>query len=184
MPLTPELEDAIRRAHEATSRYGRHPRKEALKRGHELDEWLDTLRNDPVAFEAWFSPIRDRANQLNQDTRVKAEVEKKKAAEANERAEKLLQEVLSPAQRAELQRKNYFHVRANGRRFRITRGWAGNVLEVDARSRLRYRFCAHPNQHVPAPDVMLAQKLVLESEPERFFSVANKSQVRRLRRAS
>jgi hypothetical protein len=34
-------------------------------------------------------------------------------------------------------------------------------------------YCAAPNIPVPIPDLMLAQKLLLEHDPGRFFQVAN-----------
>lgn len=89
------------------------------------------------------------------------------------RAEGLLRNALSPFQRKELDRRGYFHVCVGTRRFRITRGRSGNVLEVDVRSRVLRSFCAHPIEEVPDADTMLSQKLLLDHQPEDFFRIAN-----------
>lgn len=179
MPLTPEIEAAIRAAHEATLNYQRLKKREREARWHETNEWIESLRNDPAAFNAWYEPILRSTRERTSAEKARTAEEQRLRDEAHARAEKLLLELLTPQQKVELQRRNYFHVRVGATRYRITRGVAGNVLEVDNRSRIRFRFCAHPNENVPVPDVMLAQKLLIETEPERFFSLANRRQGRR-----
>lgn len=85
------------------------------------------------------------------------------------RAKRLLLRMLSPTQRDELARYGYFTVRvANRGSFRILPGTMFNVF--DPRSGLCY--CAGPEGLVPLADWMLAQKLILENDPEQFFRVA------------
>lgn len=85
------------------------------------------------------------------------------------RARQLLLRVLSPAQRREFERYGYFTVHAAGwGRFHVMPRTTFNV--VDAQTGICY--CAGPEGVVPLSDMMLAQKLVLEHDPARFFGVA------------
>ena len=90
------------------------------------------------------------------------------AAEA--RATQLLIRVLDPTQRQEYLRYGYFTVDAPGwGRFQILSRSVFNVLSMET----GLAYCAAPNIPVPIPDLMLAQKLLLEHDPGRFFQVAN-----------
>lgn len=93
---------------------------------------------------------------------------------ANGKAEVLLRKVLVPAQRAELEEHGYFHVWGkDGHKYRITRGWSHNVHRVCPETgKLKESFCIHPSIQTPVQDNMLAQKLLLEGDPERFFKTA------------
>jgi hypothetical protein len=181
MPLTAEIEEKVRHAAEHAMNFQRLQGEARARRWHEIDQWLDDLRNDEDRFNAWYNPIREACKKLNDPEQAERA---RQRDEANARAEKLLMETLSPTQRAELTKKGYFHVRVGAKRFRITRGTAGNVLEVDAKSRVVRKFCAHPATHVPVADVMLAQKLCIEANPKKFFKIANQHPVRRYRRAA
>ena len=99
---------------------------------------------------------------------------------AEKRAEKLLQETLSPQQREELAAKGFFTLRTiaksgEERIYRIRRGRSRNVEQVDASGRRLKTLCAHPQAMVPDADTMLAQKLMLEAEEEEFLRIANHS---------
>lgn len=104
---------------------------------------------------------------------------------ANSRAEDLLREHLTERQKQDLGEKNYFDVcsvnfRAGTRRYyRIHRGRAGNVQELDGpQGRAIKKFCCHPLEHVPDADTMLAQKLMLEMSEELFLKTANITDLR------
>lgn len=85
------------------------------------------------------------------------------------RARQLLLRVLNPAQRKEFERYGYFTVHASGwGRFHVMPRTTFNV--VDTQTGICY--CAGPEGVVPLSDMMLAQKLVLEHDPARFFGVA------------
>jgi hypothetical protein len=104
-------------------------------------------------------------------------------AAAAARAEILLTESLTAAQAAELQQTNAFHlttIAADGtrRRYRIRRGRAGNVDQLDDAGRVLKRLCIHPTLAVPDADTMLAQKLLLETDEATFLRVANHTLVR------
>jgi hypothetical protein len=95
--------------------------------------------------------------------------------EAIEKARKLLLACLSDEQRIQFEATGYFEVvAASGTRYRITRGWGGNVLTV-VNGYLRDRFCIHPAHYVPEEDNMLAQKLLLEVDEPTFLRTANRS---------
>jgi len=93
---------------------------------------------------------------------------------ADERAERLLLSSLTPEQRDDYKRRACFYLYTkSGKRYRIERGWSGNVHLVDDTGKPLHRYCAHPAIHVPEPDNMLAQKLMLETDEPAFLRVAN-----------
>jgi len=94
--------------------------------------------------------------------------EARTAAEA--RARELLLRMLSSAQRKAFQSYGYFAVEVAKRgTFLILPSTLFNVLHVaTGRS-----YCAVPRGETPLADLMLAQKLLLEHDPEQFFRVAN-----------
>jgi hypothetical protein len=129
------------------------------------------------------SPEQVRASQERQQqhqehqARVQAE-----RSLAEKRAEKLLQEQLTEAQRAELSSNGFFTLRTfaksgEERIYRIRRGRSRNVEQVDASGRRVKTLCAHPAALVPDADTMLAQKLMLEGpdSQEEFLRIANHS---------
>ena len=88
---------------------------------------------------------------------------------ADLRASRLLLRVLTPEQRKQLVRRGYFTVQVRGRGIlRIMPNTTFNVVDTKTGA----RYCAGPEGVVPLADWMLAQKLVLENDPERFFRVA------------
>ena len=90
------------------------------------------------------------------------------AAEA--RARSLLLRMLTPRQQEEFARTGYFTVEPTGRgRFVILPNAMFNVLEMVTGD----CYCAVTATGVPIADLMLAQKLLLETDPDQFFRVAN-----------
>jgi len=92
------------------------------------------------------------------------------AAEAKARV--LLDRALTPEQRRDLAAKHYFDVKAKRFTYRIREGHSGNVEALDASGRVISRFCAHPLSRVPVYDVMLAQKLWIETDENMFLNKA------------
>ncbi|MDA9450779.1 MULTISPECIES: hypothetical protein [unclassified Bradyrhizobium] len=92
------------------------------------------------------------------------------------RALRLLRSWLSPQQRLEFERKGYFDVVGcdTGKRYRIRRGTSGNVNEIDEYGRLGTGWCFVPLGSLVEGDVMLAQKVALETDEERALSIANR----------
>ncbi|WP_376707321.1 hypothetical protein [Bradyrhizobium vignae] len=91
------------------------------------------------------------------------------------RALRLLRSWLSPQQRSEFDRKGHFDVVGcdTGKRYRIQRGTCANVHEIDQYGRLGTGWCFVPLGGLVEGDVMLAQKIALETDEERALSVAN-----------
>jgi hypothetical protein len=96
-------------------------------------------------------------------------VEARTAAEV--RASELLLRMLSPVQRDDFRLHGYFAVQVARRgKFWILPSPMFNVLHADTGN----CYCAAPRAEVPLSDLMLAQKLLLENNPEAFFAVANR----------
>jgi hypothetical protein len=91
------------------------------------------------------------------------------------RALRLLRSWLSPQQRADFDRKGYFDVVGcdTGKRYRIRRGTSANVNEIDEYGRLGTGRCFVPLGGLAQGDVMLAQKIALETDENRALSIAN-----------
>jgi hypothetical protein len=95
---------------------------------------------------------------------------------AEARGLRLLREWLSPLQREQFDVKGNFEVIGSdtGRRYRVYYGKAMNVHELDKSGRLRKGWCFVPHGPLVAGDVMLAQKIALETFEGRALSVARR----------
>ena len=90
---------------------------------------------------------------------------------AEVRARQLLVRLLTPQQREDFKLHGYFAVQVARRgKFWILPSSIFNVLNAETGA----CYCAAPRAEVPLSDLMLAQKLLLENDPEAFFSVANR----------
>ena len=91
---------------------------------------------------------------------------------AYERSLTLLMRCLSPTQRAEFKRSRAFTVRGKGgQQYRVTHGTTANIELLTRSGRIAQRLCAGP-VGIPTPAVMLAQKLMLESQEAEFLRIA------------
>ena len=92
------------------------------------------------------------------------------------RSLRLLRQRLSPPQRAQFAEKGYFEVVGGdtGKRYRIYAGAATNVCEVDENGRPTLGLCFLPMGDLPIGDVMLSQKIALESSESRALGVARR----------
>ncbi len=155
---------------------------------------INTAINDSIiaaidrAIDEQVATIRARSEQERQEQRrrqeeddrrrreAEAERQRRQVAErqaADEKAEVLLARSLTEQQREDLRTKDYFLVRMKEETYKIKRGFAGNVKLLDAEGREVKSFCIHPTERVPDADAMLAQKLMLETDIERFHKIAN-----------
>jgi hypothetical protein len=104
-----------------------------------------------------------------------------KAAEEtrNERGMTLLREWLSLEQKAQLDTFGHFDVIGcdTGTRYRIRRGMATNVYELDAAGQPIMGWCFVPSGPLVAGDVMLAQKIALETNERNALAIANRFSV-------
>jgi len=92
------------------------------------------------------------------------------------RSLRLLREWLSPVERAQFAKSGYFEVIGGetGKQYRIYPGIMANVCELDDKGRpgcgLRFRTLGE----LPIGDVMLAQKIALESRESSALAVARR----------
>jgi hypothetical protein len=88
---------------------------------------------------------------------------------------RLLRSWLTAEQRAQFDASRYFDVVGcdSGRRYRIHYGTMTNVHEMNAAGRAKIGWCFMPAGNLVAGDVMLAQKVALETNEFRALAVAN-----------
>jgi hypothetical protein len=93
------------------------------------------------------------------------------------RAETLLKEWLSPEQRGCYERFRYFDVVGSdtGTRYRIHHGTQTNIEELSHTGHHVCKWCFVPEGDLVAGDVMLAQKIALETNERGALSVAHHS---------
>ena len=102
------------------------------------------------------------------------------------RGRRLLREWLSPDQRAQFDDKDYFEVVGcdSRRRYRIynrmTNRNVTNVYEIDDAGRPKVAWCFLPTGRLVAADIMLAQKIALETNEHNALAVANAFPPRKL----
>jgi hypothetical protein len=93
-----------------------------------------------------------------------------------QRGVKLLREWLSQEQLAQYDSQGYyFEVIGchSGKRYRICYGNGANVIELDDAAQPKTGWCFVPRCHLVAGDVMLAQKIALETDERSALAVAN-----------
>lgn len=118
------------------------------------------------------SAAERRASEEKRIAKRKRERHFKRMAEL--RAERLLLEHLSPAQRAEYRADGEFTVLASGgRRYLIRKGRQHNVFELDDEGVRVKELCGHVSERVPDADNILAQKLWLETAEDEFVAKCN-----------
>jgi hypothetical protein len=91
------------------------------------------------------------------------------------RAKRLLREWLSAHQNEQLDRLGYFEVVGSmtGTRYRIARGITANILELNDHGEPIRGLCFAPAGGLEEGDVMLAQKIALETCEAHACAVAN-----------
>lgn len=95
---------------------------------------------------------------------------RKKEKQAFMRSRALLHQLLTREQRWSLRASGSFIVRGqDGREYEVRKD--GVLLIVEGKPTVSY--CIHPKERLPIYDVMLAQKLLLESNVEHFLATAN-----------
>ncbi|WP_407179194.1 hypothetical protein [Bradyrhizobium sp. STM 3562] len=88
----------------------------------------------------------------------------------------LLRQWLTPAQRTQFEEQGYFDVVgcATRRRYRVQYGSVANVREIDLEGRFGPFLCFAPEGYLVPGDVMLAQKIALETDEVATLAVANR----------
>ena len=98
--------------------------------------------------------------------------------EAWMKAESLLFTILKPEQVKQYTDHGYFETEVDDRIYRIKKGRSGNVFLVKDGKEVA-RYCAHPAEWTPDPDVMISQLLMLKTNEKRFLQTANRTQLLR-----
>jgi hypothetical protein len=96
------------------------------------------------------------------------------------RGRKLLREWLSSEQLAQYDAHDYFEVSGcyTGKRYRINHGVGMNIYELDQAGRPHAGWCFVPSADLVAGDVMLAQKIALETDEVGALAVAKNFTIR------
>jgi hypothetical protein len=114
-----------------------------------------------------FAAVEASADTAPADNRVRP-------ADPKQRASALLKAWLSPEQLAQFEREACFDVMGSktGKRYRIHLGRLQNVYELNRKGRPVRGWCFTPLLYLPIGDVMLAQKIALETDEEATMKVA------------
>lgn len=88
----------------------------------------------------------------------------------------LLDDWMTPEQREQFAATCSFEVKGShtGRRYRIRYGTASNVCELDDEGRPVVGWCFVPEGSLTAGDVMLAQKIAIETDEPATLAVARR----------
>ena len=118
----------------------------------------------------WRSVTAGARNVLTLHVRYRAMMDAREARGIN-----LLREWLSPMQRAQFDATKYFDVVGcdTGRRYRIHYGRVTNVHQIDEAGQPVTGWCFVPSGSLVAGDVMLVQKIALETNEQTTLAVAN-----------
>jgi hypothetical protein len=116
----------------------------------------------------------DRAREVQARRVRQRELRAKYSPEA--RGLKLLREWLSPEQRAQFDAEGNFDVIGchSRKKYRIRYGSSANIDELDHAGVPRMGWCFVPNINLVAGDVMLAQKIALETNERDALAAANR----------
>ena len=95
-------------------------------------------------------------------------------SESERRGIKLLREWLSAEQLAQFEKHEYFEVTGchSGKRYRIRYGTGTNIHELDQDGQPKFGWCFVPNEPLVPGDVMLAQKIALETDELSALAIA------------
>jgi hypothetical protein len=117
------------------------------------------------------APDASRSRALRKFYRI---VCRRDTAEA--RATRLLRHWLSAEQRAQFDKMNFFDVVGSqtGKRYRIHHGQFANIQEMDEAGNSKMGWCFVPRGYLVAGDVMLAQKIALETDELAALAVARR----------
>jgi hypothetical protein len=127
----------------------------------------------------WFQSAADSRTpeQIAHDReRLRLAQEKQLAAarEADDKARALLESVLDGEELVAFRRDGHLIVNGrSGRRYRLRQGRTANIDVIGRDGRVLHRLCAHPDRTMPHLDIMLAQKLWLETDEAEFIRRAN-----------
>lgn len=120
-------------------------------------------------------PSAEQLEQWRQEEIRQREANEKRLKDeiaAKDKAITLLKSCLTRQQIEEYEQKKHFHLHVGGKVYRIEQGSHGNVKLVDKDGKVKRSFCVQP-RGIPDGDVMLAQKLMLETDEKGFYERSN-----------
>lgn len=126
----------------------------------------------PVYYIPYYQPETTEERIAREEREMKERVRMEAAAS---RAEQLLFACITEEQKKEYLEKGYFETKVKDKFYRIKKGFAGNVFQLDETGKEKYRYCIHPTLYVPDQDNMLAQFLLLHSDERKFLATANRT---------
>ena len=112
---------------------------------------------------------------MQETARLQGEAQQRQE-EASKRARALLERHLTKCQRQMLDNEGAFTLEVNDRLYCVRPGARVERLNKKTK-RVESYFCIHPETHhrLPAYDVALSQKLLLEANEREFLSIANET---------
>jgi hypothetical protein len=95
--------------------------------------------------------------------------------DAQSKAIQLLKQHLTPVQKEQFEKRNYFYVSggSSGRVYRVRYGVQMNIEQLDPSGKRIRVLCFMPKGGLPVGDVMLAQKIALELYEMEALNIAN-----------
>jgi hypothetical protein len=140
------------------------PKKPFFTRAWSAVDWHDML-NGSHRLEEWTRKVCSFFDRCWRAINIQT---------AAARGKILLEEWLSPEQRAQFEATNSFEVIGchTGKRYRIRYGAVSNVFETDEEGHPVMGWCFLPSGNLVPGDVMLAQKISLESDEKAALLVA------------
>ena len=120
--------------------------------------------------------IRRRLSDWQPSYRAVRKLYRTHIGENGARALRLLRSWLSPTQRLQFDANRSFDVTGcdSGRRYRIHWGKVSNVYEIDQADEPITGLCFAPAGNLPEGDIMLAQKIALETSEHKTLALANR----------
>ena len=136
-----------------------------------------TERLSTATRRLWHSVSEGARNILTLRERYRAIMDARKT-----RGITLLREWLSPMQRAQFDASKSFDVVGcdSGRRYRIHYGRVTNVHQIDEAGQPVVGWCFVPSGGLVAGDIMLVQKIALETNEQTTLAVTNRFKVQAL----
>ena len=135
------------------------------------NQWITGTANSIPSYNISYRELTAEEREVEH---LANEERERRQKEAEERAEKILDENLDEDQRkAYAERKVVPITTAKGRKYLIKKGRTGNVYRIDEQGKEVERFCIHPNEAVPDQDTMLGQLLWLRWCEDDFLRIAN-----------
>jgi hypothetical protein len=123
----------------------------------------------PAVFVGLMIPVLLADHRVNRHSRTRKQAE--------ERGIALLRSWLTPEQDRQWAAHRYFEVVGcdSGTRYRITRGAVMNIHQLNPKGRKVAQWCFAPEGKLVIGDILLAQKIALETMESKALTIANRT---------